>query len=250
MIVDSHVHLVVPGFLRSKFVLAHARAGNYIYNKLNKTNLTIDEYIGLTREKVDPDGSKLIETMDQAGIDKSVVFGVDWGYAVTGEPRVPNREQNRFHADLAKKYPGRIIVLAALDPRRPDVMEQATQAIEEWGMRGFYFMPPSGFRPDDPVCFPIYERCIDWGVPMIIHSGKEIAHWDYNHPVVIATAALRYPELKVVIGHAGTRIYRREALEAATVPNVYLDFSEYQGYWHLHPDRFYQWLREFPSHRN
>ena len=79
---------------------------------------------------------------------------------------------------------------------------------------------------------------------MIIHSGKEIAHWDYNHPMVIANAALRYPELKVVIGHAGTRIYRREALEAATIPNVYLDFSEYQGFWRLHPDRFYQWLRD------
>jgi predicted TIM-barrel fold metal-dependent hydrolase len=25
---------------------------------------------------------------------------------------------------------------------------------------------------------------------------------------------------------------------------VHLDFSEYQGYWRLHPDRFYQWLRD------
>jgi predicted TIM-barrel fold metal-dependent hydrolase len=168
---------------------------------------------------------------------------VDWE-PVTGAPKVSIREQNKAHADAAKKHKGRFIPICALDPRRGNALDLAKEAIEDWGMRGFYFMPPAGFRPDDPICFPIYEKCIDWGVPMIIHSGKEIAHWDYNHPVVIANAALRYPELTVVIGHAGTRIYRREALEAATIPNVHLDFSEYQGYWRLHPDRFYQWLRD------
>ena len=105
-------------------------------------------------------------------------------------------------------------------------------------------MPASGFRPDDPVCFPIYEKSVEWKVPVIIHSGKEIAHWDYCHPFRIANVALMYPDLKVVIGHAGTRIYRREAIEASIVPNVYMDFSEYQGFWHLQPDYFYQWLRD------
>jgi predicted TIM-barrel fold metal-dependent hydrolase len=192
---------------------------------------------------IDPEGDHVVEMMDKAGVDKGVIFPVDWE-PVTGAPKVSIREQNKAHADAAKKHKGRFIPICALDPRRGNALDLAKEAIEDWGMRGFYFMPPAGFRPDDPICFPIYEKCIDWGVPMIIHSGKEIAHWDYNHPVVIANAALRYPELTVVIGHAGTRIYRREALEAATIPNVHLDFSEYQGYWRLHPDRFYQWLRD------
>jgi len=192
---------------------------------------------------IDPEGNGLIELMDKAGVDKAVIFPVDWE-AVTGPPMVPVRDQNKAHADAAKKHKGRFIPVCALNPTRGDALDRAKEAIEDWGMKGFYFMPASGFRPDDPVCFPIYEKCVEWKVPVIIHSGKEIAHWDYNHPFRIANVALMYPELKVVIGHAGTRIYRREVIEAGIVPNVYMDFSEYQGFWRLQPEYFYQWLRD------
>ena len=39
-----------------------------------------------------------------------------------------------------------------------------------------------------------------------------------------------YPDLKFILGHAGTRIYRQEAIEACIIPNLYMDFSEYQGF--------------------
>ena len=247
MIIDAHMHLSGSGWVRGKYLRFVWTMYITEYNRVHHTNKTATDFRDMLMRMdppvIDPEGDDVVEMMDKAGVDKGVIFPVDWA-PVTGEPRVPIREQNKAHADAAKKHKGRFIPICALDPRRGNALDLAKEAIEEWGMRGFYFMPPAGFRPDDPVCFPIYERCIDWGVPVIIHSGKEIAHWDYNHPVIIATAALRYPELKVVIGHAGTRIYRNEALEAATIPNVYLDFSEYQGFWRLHPDRFYQWLRD------
>lgn len=247
MIIDAHMHLSGSGYVRGKYLRFVWKMYITEYNRVHHTNKTPTDFrdmlLSMDPPVIDPEGDHVVEMMDKAGVDKGVIFPVDWA-AVTGEPKVPVRDQNKAHADAAKKHKGRFIPICALDPRRGNALDLAKEAIEDWGMKGFYFMPPSGFRPDDPICFPIYEKCIDWGVPMIIHSGKEIAHWDYNHPVVIANAALRYPELKVVIGHAGTRIYRREALEAATIPNVHLDFSEYQGYWRLHPDRFYQWLRD------
>ncbi len=247
MIIDAHMHLSGSGYVRGKYLRFVWKMYITEYNRVHHTNKTPTDFrdmlMSMDPPVIDPEGDHVVEMMDKAGVDKGVIFPVDWA-AVTGEPKVPVREQNKAHADAAKKHKGRFIPICALDPRRGNALDLAKEAIEDWGMKGFYFMPPAGFRPDDPICFPIYEKCIDWGVPMIIHSGKEIAHWDYNHPVVIANAALRYPELTVVIGHAGTRIYRREALEAATIPNVHLDFSEYQGYWRLHPDRFYQWLRD------
>ena len=247
MIIDAHMHLSGSGYVRGKYLRFVWKMYITEYNRVHHTNKTPTDFrdmlLSMDPPVIDPEGDHVVEMMDKAGVDKGVIFPVDWA-AVTGEPKVPVRDQNKAHADAAKKHKGRFIPICALDPRRGNALDLAKEAIEDWGMKGFYFMPPSGFRPDDPICFPIYEKCIDWGVPMIIHSGKEIAHWDYNHPVIIANAALRYPELKVVIGHAGTRIYRREALEAATIPNVHLDFSEYQGYWRLHPDRFYQWLRD------
>ncbi len=243
MIVDTHVHLVVPGFLRSKFVLANARAGVMTYNRVHKANLTLDEYIGLMRDKIDPDGSKLIESMDRAGIDKSVIFGVDWAYAITGEPRVANREQNRFHADLAQKWSGRLIAGAAIDPSRPVVIEQANDASEEWGMKGFKLHPSAGFYPQDPVCFPLYEKCAEWGVPIVFHSGGLELSWEYGQPMYIASAAERFPEVKMVMAHAGSESWHQALAAAAVIPNVYLDISTRQMDFCINPDSFYHWLR-------
>ena len=247
MIIDAHMHLSGTGWVRGKYLRFVWKMYVTEYNRVHKTNKTIDDFKDmLTAMKpsvVDPEGDGVIELMDKAGVDKAVIFPVDWE-AVTGPPAVPVRDQNKAHADAAKKHKGRFTPICALNPTRGNALDIAKEAIEDWGMKGFYFMPASGFRPDDPVCFPIYEKSVEWKVPVIIHSGKEIAHWDYCHPFRIANVALMYPDLKVVIGHAGTRIYRREAIEASIVPNVYMDFSEYQGFWHLQPDYFYQWLRD------
>ena len=247
MIIDAHMHLSGTGWVRGKYLRFVWKMYVTEYNRVHHTNKTVDDFKDmLTAMKpsvVDPEGDGVIELMDKAGVDKAVIFPVDWE-AVTGPPKVPVRDQNKAHADAAKKHKGRFVPVCALNPTRGDALDIAKEAIEDWGMKGFYFMPASGFRPDDPVCFPIYEKCVEWKVPVIIHSGKEIAHWDYCHPFRIANVALMYPELKVVIGHAGTRIYRREAIEASIVPNVYMDFSEYQGFWHLQPDKFYHWLRD------
>lgn len=134
MIIDSHVHLARSGYVRGKFLRGNSRMATSLYNRVHKTNITADEYIGKVKGRADPTGEKMIATMDEAGVDKGVIFGVDWAYGVIGEPRVSNREQNYYLAEYSKKHEGRFIPLAALDPRRPDAMEQATQAIEEWGL--------------------------------------------------------------------------------------------------------------------
>ncbi|MBW1799781.1 MAG: amidohydrolase [Deltaproteobacteria bacterium] len=243
MIVDTHVHLVIPGFVKSKFITGNARMAAQIYNRIHNTNITPGQYIDLLKERVDPDCTKLIETMDKAGIDKSVIFGVDWAYAVTGEPKVSNREQNRIHADMAKKWDGRFIPMAALDPRRPDVLEQATEAVEEWGMKGFKLHPSAGFYPNDPVCFPLYEKCSDWGVPIVFHSGGLEFHWEFGQPMYIASAAERYPEVKMVMAHAGTESWQPALLAASALANVYLDISVRQWDYRVNSEKFYEWLR-------
>lgn len=245
MIVDTHVHLIHPGFVKGKFLRSNATMGTHIYNRIHKTNITRDQYIDLLKTKVDPDCSKLIEGMDTLGIDQSVIFGVDWEYAVTGEPRVSNREQNRIHAEVAKKWEGRLIPLAAIDPRRPDAMDQAKEAIEEWGMRGFKLHPSAGFYPNDPICFPIYEKCADWGVPIVFHSGGIELNWEFGQPLYIASAAEHFPEVKMVLAHAGLESWEQARLAAAALPNVYVDISIRQWDYRVNREKFYNWLRDF-----
>jgi predicted TIM-barrel fold metal-dependent hydrolase len=215
-----------------------------LYNRVHGTSITPDDYIEMVKERVDPTGEKLIAEMDDAGIDKSVIFGVDWAYGVTGEPKVRNREQNRYLADYAKEYPGRFIPLAALDPRRPDVIQQATEAIEEWGMKGFKLMPSAGFMPNDPLCFPFYEKCAEWDVPIMFHSGGLEFNWQYSSPNLIASAAEEFPQVKMIMAHAGLESWEQCRLACAALPNVYMDLSIRQFDYQINKQKFYGWLRD------
>lgn len=244
MIIDAHVHLVRPGCVRGKFLRGNARMASCLYNRVHKTNITPDDYIEKIKVKVDPTGEKLIASMDEAGINKSVIFGVDWAYGVTGEPRVSNREQNQHAAEYARKHDGRFVPLAALDPRRPDALEQAIQAIEEWGMQGFKLMPSAGFKPNDPLCFPLYEKCADWGVPIMFHSGGLEFNWEYGSPNLIASAAEEFPEVKMIMAHAGLESWEQCRLACTALPNVYMDISIRQFDYQINREKFYQWLRD------
>ncbi len=244
MIIDTHMHLVGSGWVRGKFLRSSARAFAGRYNRVHGTNLTPSEYLDqVARKYVDPDADALVKTMDKAGVDMGVIFTVDWA-PITGEARVTNREVNRHFAETAKRHPGRFWPLCALDPRRGDVIEQATEAIEKWGMKGFKLMPSAGFYPNDPVCFPLYEKCAEWGVPVVLHSGGWEIHWEYAQPMYIASAAEAFPDVKMIMAHAGLESWPQALLAASIMPNVFLDIS-ITGQWEywLHPEEFYRWLR-------
>lgn len=244
MIIDTHVHLTRPGFVRSRFLGNNSRMAASLYNRAHKTNIKPEDYVNMVRERVDPDGTRQIAYMDKAGIDKAVIFQVDWAYGVTGEPKKSNQEQNKILADYAKEYPGRFIPLCAIDPRRPDCLQQATEAIEEWGMQGFKLMPSAGFKPNDRLCYPLYEKCAEWGVPIVFHSGGLEFNWELSSPNFIATAAEDFPEVDMVMAHAGLESWEQCRLACAALPNCYMDLSIRQLDYMINPRKFYDWLRD------
>lgn len=245
MIIDSHVHLVGNGWVRGKFIKSSSTSHTYKYNRIHGTNLTPSEYLDKhLRRYVDPDGDELVKTMDKAGVDVDVIFSVDWA-PFTGEARVSNREVNHHFSEVPKKHPGRFWPLCALDPTRGDALDQATEAIEKWGMKGFKLMPSTGFCPDDPICYPFYEKCAEWGVPIMFHSGGGgVPHWQYSQPMYIASVAFTFPDVKMIMAHAGEDSAGQALHAASTLPNVYLDISVV-GQWKYvrNPENFYLWLR-------
>jgi hypothetical protein len=144
---------------------------------------------------------------------------------------------------MAKKYPDRFVALAALDPRRPDFMEQATECVEDLDMKGFKLHPSAGFYPTDECCYPLYEKCTEWGLPIMFHSGGIEGDWVHAGPKYIATVAEHYPDVKMIMAHAGLESWRSALAAAEMVPNIYLDISIHQFYYRLHPAKFYRWLR-------
>ena len=242
-IIDAHRHLVGTGWTRGSYVKSIGSMYLGLWNRVHKKNLSFDEYLNtVMRTFLDPEGDRMVEEMDKAGVDKTVIFAVDWGLA-TGEPRVGIREQNKAHADAAKKHPGRFIALAGIDPRRGDAIAQATQCIEEWGMKGLKLMPSAGFYADDPICWPLYEKCEKWGVPIMFHAGGIEVHWEHAQPMYICSAAEKFPGVKMIMAHAACEAWEAAIWGCRSLHNVYMDLSLRQFECAMWPDRYYHWLR-------
>ena len=96
----------------------------------------------------DPGCDKLVAQMDQAGIAKTVLLIVDFGFAY---PEQLDRLDDIYalHRDIMQRHPGRFIVFAGVDPRRGkagvDILERA---LRDFGFRGFKIYPPCGYAPD------------------------------------------------------------------------------------------------------
>ena len=61
------------------------------------------------------------------------------------------------------------------------------------------------FYPTDKRCEPVYELCIEYGLPVVIHTGIQSENntecAKYNDPKHIIKIAQKHPKLAVVIAH-------------------------------------------------
>jgi predicted TIM-barrel fold metal-dependent hydrolase len=244
MIIDSHVHLVGNGWVRRKFLTSTSKAMSIRYNRTHNTKLTPGEYLDkVARSYIDPDGDRMVQTMDRVGVDTAVIFNVDWA-TLTGESRVTNKEINKHFGKTAIRHAGRFWPLLAIDPRRPDAIEQAQLGVEKWGMKGFKLMPSVGFYPDDPSIWPFYEKVREWGLPIMFHSGGWEIGWQYAQPMYIASVGEMFPEIPMIMAHTGLESEAQALLAASIMPNIFLDLS-LTGQWNyfLNREKTFEWLR-------
>ena len=79
---------------------------------------------------------------------------------------------------------------------------------------------------DDPKMYPIAEKMIEYGKPIMIHAmAKAFGQLPLeSDPCQVANLARRYPELKIIMAHmGGDFIYGCSAIEDC--PNVLTDIS-------------------------
>jgi predicted TIM-barrel fold metal-dependent hydrolase len=119
------------------------------------------------------------------------------------------RELNRYMADLVRRWRA-VTGLATVFPGEADtrqILETAFRA----GLKGVKLHSHvQCFRMDSPGMQAVYRVCSNWGVPLVIHAGREpkspayacdpyrICHWTFVERVLEA-----YPELKLVVPHLG-----------------------------------------------
>ena len=93
----------------------------------------------------DPDGSKTIARMDDAGVDVSVAMPMDRGLLHGDEGVIPIEDKNEGYYELTRLWPGRLFSFCGIDPRRPQAAAFLERAITEWGFLGCEAVPEYGF---------------------------------------------------------------------------------------------------------
>lgn len=167
---------------------------------------------------LDQTEEKLISTMDEQGVDAALV------QPFPGAPD-PIAVHNRIAA-LAKKYPGRIFGIMSISPHTdPDVyFAEASRCVRELGFVaikmhtiGHAVLPLS---KDGEMIFDVARQL---KVPLMAHTGAGIP---FAAPSMLIPRARQFPDVKVVLAHAGGSMLSGEAYVAAkTCENIYLETS-------------------------
>jgi len=246
-IYDVHVHIFMDKMIPDAYEIGMAKTMKLVLKNKHNMDMTEEEARNnLIKGMYDPGGKRLLETMDKAGIAKSAIFGADFGPEL-GDAEIHPYEVNKIYAEIAKEHPDKLIALAAIDPRRPGAMKHCEQCIEEWGMKGLKMHPAAGFYPTDEILYPFYEKCADWNVPIVFHTGGQPAapvKLDTQRPLFIAEAATRFPDTKMIMAHVAMDLWNEAVMYGKLIPNVYFDLSYHQfSYVGWGPQKFYEWVR-------
>jgi uncharacterized protein len=196
----------------------------------------------------DPQGEQMLAKMEEQKIDRIVVLVSDFGFAL-GEPAGAIEKQNKAVADLANKYPKRLIAFAGVDPRRKNAVNIVERCIKDWGMKGVgEYHPDAGWDPNGRESYRLLERLQEWDVPVITHTGLFFPpfHSKHTHPMLLDDVCSDFPELRIVAAHSGRTLWWELVANLARIhPNLYADLSGWQTLARRDYRRFCQILRSF-----
>ena len=210
LIIDNHVHLMTgtPGkeYMPPKW--RWALSMNWAYHMQNPPydRDPADFYPRQEERVVDPDGSATIAALDRAGVDAAIMIHADYGPSHGGGEGMTMDEMHRSFTDLQNKYPGRLYAFAGPDVRRPGSLELVERSFRDWDTKGLKVFPQVGYFASDSVLYPFYQLCLEYNKPMAIcttFSGEPQVRGRCNDPIHITDVVADFPDLNVIIFHAG-----------------------------------------------
>lgn len=227
MIIDVHCHIWEEQFLSDELraiLIAVAKRHKFDLNSI-----------------LDASPERLVSEMDEAGIDKTVIVGLDYEYLFKG--KVSYKEYNDKVSGYVKEYPDRLIGFAGIDPRRgKEAIHELERCVEEFGFKGVKLWPLTGFYPDDLKFYPFYERVEDLGATILCHTGLGVTntYLKYNRPMYVDTVAVDFPNINIIMAHMGDPWVNEAIAVAAKNPNVYMDISGLEPSFKRAPFIFFQ----------
>jgi predicted TIM-barrel fold metal-dependent hydrolase len=178
----------------------------------------------------------IIRDMDETGIDKAVIVAADYSTEY-GTIVVTNEDVAR----MSKQHPDRFIPFCSVDPSLGRLaVDKLELAVNEQAARGLKLVPPmQGFRFDDPRYDPLWRKAAELDIIVWTHAAhqKSTPGTDarLGQPMLVEPVALKFPDLKLVLGHCGFPWVWESWSMAVRHPNVYVDISAFPSLYDQFP---------------
>jgi predicted TIM-barrel fold metal-dependent hydrolase len=190
VIIDFHTH-IFPLWLRE-------RRDEYI-----KADPCFSSLYSQPKAKM-ATAEELVASMDEAGIDMSVVVNAGW---VTHELCV---KTNDYILDSVSRYPTRLVGFCAVQPRAGDAAVTELERCAKAGARGIGELrfDVQGFDlADKRTMKPLVDAALKHDLIFLTHSSEPVGH-EYSGkgsitPDILYSFITGFPSLKLVCAHWG-----------------------------------------------
>ncbi|HHH76221.1 MAG TPA: amidohydrolase [Phycisphaerae bacterium] len=209
-IINAHVHMIEM----QKMVQMHGDISL-------PPGIAVLEHIQDTLPLLSP--QTLLAQMDEAGIDKSILYAVQAPIVYAS---------NEYVCSLVSEHPDRLLGFASVNPHDPQAPAVLETAVKEMGLKGLKLHPPlQNFYPDDKAVFPIYEKAVELDIPVVFHVGTtpfgSMCRLDQANPLLIDAIAVAFPSLRILLTHLGTLWHNESFMVVEKNPNVFIDTAAY-----------------------
>ena len=126
-------------------------------------------------------------------------------------------------AEMCTAHPDRFVGVASVDLMRPmAAVSELRRCVEVHGFRALRILPWLwGLPPDDRRYYPLYAACCELDITFctqVGHAGPMRASEPGRPIPYLDHVALEFPDLRIVGGHIGVPVARRDDLAGRQVP--------------------------------
>jgi hypothetical protein len=211
VIIDFHTHIFPPRIREERsYYLQRDPCFAALYSNPKAKLATAEE---------------LIASMDQAGVERSVVLNIGWA------SHKLCCWTNDYIMESVSRYPGRLIGFAMIQPQDGEAVAELERC-HRGGIRGIGELRPDiqGFDlGDKEVMEPIAETAERHGLIILTHSSEPVGHSYPGKGTVTPELLYRFitnfPTLSIVLAHwgGGLPFYALMPEVAKALTNVYFD---------------------------
>jgi predicted TIM-barrel fold metal-dependent hydrolase len=212
VVIDFHTH-IFPSWLKEKRdkYIKRDPCFSLLYSQPQARMATAEE---------------LLASMDEAGIDLSVVLNIGW---VGHELCV---KTNNYILDSVSRYPTRLVGFCAIQPGAGDAAIAELERCAKAGAKGIGELRSDiqGFDLDDKTTMkPLVDTALKHDLIFLTHSSEPVGH-EYSGkgsitPDILYSFITAFPNLKIVCAHwgGGLPFYALMPEVSKALANVFFD---------------------------